>query len=436
VTGTKDYIGGLVGISAGPGDQLAYCYSTGHVIGGDHTGGLVGAADDRAYNCYWDIEASGMPTSWTGMGRSTHEMKSKETFRGWGYPGVWTIDDGQDYPRLIWEQTPGQLIIDPETRYSGGTGEMNSPYEISTADDLVNLAYYQQDFDKHYFLTNDIDLSSVKPNLLMPIGTRSIPFTGVFDGKSHIITNFNYVDNYESSIGIFGAIEKTTTEQEGICGLLENLGVTNTNISGQSMAGALVGYNAGTIISCYSADSSIESPWNAGGLVGHNGGSIITSWSSNTVIGRSNIGGLVGNNGRTIESCYSTTNVKGEQRVGGLVGASSGTITGCYSTGMVSGEIDTGGLLGANVGNVHNSWGEIFVSFWDTQNSGFLNGVGNLESDPIGALGKTTAEMQTAGTFIEAGWDFVNETENGMEDIWWILEGQDYPRLWWEAEGN
>jgi len=19
-----------------------------------------------------------------------------------------------------------------------------------------------------------------------------------------------------------------------------------------------------------------------------------------------------------------------------------------------------------------------------------------------------------------------------MEDIWWILEGQDYPRLWWE----
>ena len=23
---------------------------------------------------------------------------------------------------------------------------------------------------------------------------------------------------------------------------------------------------------------------------------------------------------------------------------------------------------------------------------------------------------------------------NGTEDIWWILEGQDYPRLWWESE--
>ena len=24
-------------------------------------------------------------------------------------------------------------------------------------------------------------------------------------------------------------------------------------------------------------------------------------------------------------------------------------------------------------------------------------------------------------------------TGNGMEDIRWILEGKDYPRLWWEA---
>jgi hypothetical protein len=26
----------------------------------------------------------------------------------------------------------------------------------------------------------------------------------------------------------------------------------------------------------------------------------------------------------------------------------------------------------------------------------------------------------------------MDETENGTEDIWWILEGQDYPRLYWE----
>ncbi len=35
--------------------------------------------------------------------------------------------------------------------------------------------------------------------------------------------------------------------------------------------------------------------------------------------------------------------------------------------------------------------------------------------------------MQTASTFLEAGWDFVDETENGTEDFWWILGGQDLP---------
>ena len=49
------------------------------------------------------------------------------------------------------------------------------------------------------------------------------------------------------------------------------------------------------------------------------------------------------------------------------------------------------------------------------------------------ANGKTTAEMQTESTFLDAGWDFVDETENGTEYIWWILEYRDYPRLWCEA---
>ena len=49
------------------------------------------------------------------------------------------------------------------------------------------------------------------------------------------------------------------------------------------------------------------------------------------------------------------------------------------------------------------------------------------------SIGKTTAEIQTAVTFLDAGRDFVGETENDTEDIWWILEGKDYPRLRWEA---
>ena len=63
-------------------------------------------------------------------------------------------------------------------------------------------------------------------------------------------------------------------------------------------------------------------------------------------------------------------------------------------------------------------------SLWDIITSGL--------NTSEGGKGKTTAEMQLTGTFLDAGWDFVDETINGIEDIWSILEGQDYPRLRWE----
>jgi hypothetical protein len=49
-----------------------------------------------------------------------------------------------------------------------------------------------------------------------------------------------------------------------------------------------------------------------------------------------------------------------------------------------------------------------------------------------GFIDKTNYEMQTADKFLAFSWNFVKDTENGTEDIWWILEGQDYPRLFWE----
>jgi hypothetical protein len=48
-------------------------------------------------------------------------------------------------------------------------------------------------------------------------------------------------------------------------------------------------------------------------------------------------------------------------------------------------------------------------------------------------MSNTMPEMQAACNFLYDIWDFVGETANGTEDIWWILEGQDYPRLWWEG---
>jgi hypothetical protein len=109
--------------------------------------------------------------------------------------------------------------------------------------------------------------------------------------------------------------------------------------------------------------------------------------------------------------------------VGGLVGDNlEGSITMCYSTGVVTGNDYVGGL----VGDFWPSW--LFVdetsSFWDLETSGHM-------TSALGT-GKTTVEMQIATTFLEAGWDFMDETVNGDEDLWWIDEGNDYPKLWWE----
>jgi hypothetical protein len=49
-----------------------------------------------------------------------------------------------------------------------------------------------------------------------------------------------------------------------------------------------------------------------------------------------------------------------------------------------------------------------------------------------GGTGLTTAEMMTLSTFTSAGWDFVNETDNGPNDIWFIREAKEYPRFVWE----
>ncbi|MEJ2704978.1 MAG: GLUG motif-containing protein, partial [Sedimentisphaerales bacterium] len=133
--------------------------------------------------------------------------------------------------------------------------------------------------------------------------------------------------------------------------------------------------------------------------------------------------------GGTIVNCYSTGDVSGNFQVGGLVGdCRDGTITNCYSTGAVTGTLEVGGLVGSN------STGTVTACFWDRQRSGLSNMCGEQDSGTgcDDANGKTTAQMQTADMFLEAGWDFVRENDNGTEDIWTICEGSNYPQFAWQ----
>jgi hypothetical protein len=71
----------------------------------------------------------------------------------------------------------------------------------------------------------------------------------------------------------------------------------------------------------------------------------------------------------------------------------------------------------------YNNNSTISNSFWDTQTSGTNTGIGFGSTN--GATGKTTAEMKTASTFMNAGWD---------KTIWNIGDGinDGYPYLNWQ----
>ncbi len=204
--------------------------------------------------------------------------------------------------------------------------------------------------------------------------------------------------------------------------------------------GGLVGDNSGTITSCYNTGSvsAVGGHVYVGGLVGRNYQGVITSsFNTGSVRGYYDVGGLVGGNSGAIEASYSTGDATGHSSVGGLVGCNDrsggrtggtvhyGTIMSSYSSGTISGSSSVGGLVGSNYADYFNTPGPtIMSSFWDMETSG--------RSASDGGIGLMTAEMQTASTFLNAGWDFVGESENGPNDVWKMADGLDYPRLGWE----
>ena len=344
----------------------------------------------------------------------------------------------------------GLVCLPSYAQYSGGTGTPEDPYQIATAQDLVDLGDNPNDYDKHFILTAEIDLSGYTFNqaIIAPDTEPSSPgffhgtvFSGSFDGNGHSILNL--VITGRAYLGLFGQIGSQAkasnlgivdvdvisigADHDNIGGLVgENFGsvvncYSSGTVTGEAYVGGLVGVNSGSIRTSFSTGTVIGGL--AGGLMGYSwGGTITASYSTGTVTGVSDVGGLVGSNSGSITTSYSTGNVTGNGGVGGLVGISFDSITASYSTGSVTGFDDVGGLVGSD-------WfgtGVVTSSFWDREAS--------ARGGSDGGTGLTTVLMQDLDTFLKAGWDFMNENENGTEDIWWILDGQDYPRLWWELD--
>jgi len=332
-------------------------------------------------------------------------------------------------------------------KYGGGTGEPNDPYQIHTAEQMNAIGAESSDWDKHFKLMTDIDLGGYKGTDYNIIGRwRSIsfnsPFRGVFDGSGHAISNFSYTSPDTSYVGLFGYVAGQADQDT-----IKNLRLIDPNVDAETGngVGSLVGWlRNGTVTACSVEGGIVSGSIAVGGLVGTHGPTSESStfpppspypppytisrcYSTAVVLGRVGIGGLVGSNSGLVTDCYSAGPVSGDIQVGGLVGANyrctdgqcfSGSVQDSYSTSIVTGDYSAGGLVGDGFPV------EVITSFWDTEASG-------LQSS-AGGIGQTTAEMQTAATFLDAGWDFAGETMNGTDDIWRICEGTNYPRLAWQ----
>ena len=299
-----------------------------------------------------------------------------------------------------------------------------------------------------YLLMNDLDsttagyeeLASLTANGgkgWQPIGTQNDTFTGIFDGQEYEIRDLFSNRPDENYVGLFGIVYTG--------GGIEDIGVVNVNVTGNSSVGGLVGVNLGTVSNSYSSSNVNGESAEVGGLVGLNGGTVSNSHSSGSVTGQGHVGGLVGGNGATVSNSYSTSNVTGYYAVGGLVGASSGTANNSYSTGNVTGYQWVGGLVGGNAGTVSNSYstgsatgnssvgglvgdnsGTVSGSFWDTETSG--------QATSDGGTGKNTTEMKDIATFSGAAWNItavaLNQTNPSY--VWNIVNGVAYPLLSWQ----
>jgi len=209
-------------------------------------------------------------------------------------------------------------------QFSGGNGTENSPYIITTATELAQLATLvnegNEEFNSsHYKLGNNIDLSDYQSGQgWIPIGTGGYtnqPFKGNFDGNYKKINGLKINAISQNTIGLFGCVSD---------GKIINLGVDDAEVS-VSNASICAGIVAGVI-----SNSTVSNCYSTGTV------------SANSISNFAYAGGLIGliAENSTVSNCYSTStanaNTIGDAHTGGFVGAIAGnsTVSNCYSTGM------------------------------------------------------------------------------------------------------
>lgn len=309
-----------------------------------------------------------------------------------------------------------------QTRPSGGDGSSESPFLITTAEELQWYANYVNGESGDNVVHNtacaqlveDIDLSTVcgesKGNWT-PIAKDGIygrlssnKFDGVFDGNGHTISNLYINDENGSKLGLFGYIYPTMQKTS-----VKNLKMRNVQIVGKEYCAAVCGCGIGvTFENIEVISGSIVGSIFIYGISGCGGSARNCINRANVSVERTYAAGIISNITGEVSNCSNYGKITaGNGRAGGIAAGSNGftQLINCanygeiHVTGTVNGtDYAVGGLLGcpwnieisncANFGNIYlkaqsDLVGTIAGTSQLKKASGILANTGNIYVDDI-----------------------------------------------------
>ena len=414
VTGTDDYVGGVVGVNSG---NVINCTNTGSVKGsGDRVGGVVGYNSGPVKNCYNTGTVTG-PDSGTGnwvggvVGLNSGIVENcynTGSVSGNSYVGGVVGDNSS-----IVEGNSSNVEncynigeVSGSLRPVGGVvgnndGSVTGCYFLQQngvnenlqgigSDDSATGATAVNDLSELCGQFKDVPGWSLSENLGRPVLTSNHEGDGTQQHPYRIFTadeleNFRDLVNDENGNPAAWAVLMDNIDLKDVCSedageseeevSWEPIGTSSSNSyrgtfdgNGHTISGlyindstannqGLFGYVSGTVQNL-TVSGNVSGGWHVGGVVGYNNGGTVTGCifsGSGSVSGGLHVGGVVGYNSGPVKNCYNTgkvTGSAGSSYIGGVVGynQSGSSVTTCYNTGTVSGSDHVGGVVGFNIG--------------------------------------------------------------------------------------
>lgn len=284
--------------------------------------------------------------------------------------------------------------------------DAETPYKISTPDDLVNLAAAVKYNPFYVALENDIDMDGVAYTAIDNNGTAIH-----FDGQQHVIKNLNIAAN-GGNAGLF----------VNFIGSIRNVGLVDVEVvnTGWGCTGALTGYVSGEAV--------IEN-------------SFATGTAGTSFYGGGLVAGLNNNAKLTMRNCYANVNISAKTnsagRAGGLVGPCNAGATlvveNCVAYGTVTAAATAGGIVEGTTADASITLNNVVA--WNKAISGVtidavcVSGTATITNASVweGVSGVTVTDGKTAAELqaLVTAWEGFNDNLNNG-----------YPVLaWQEANG-